>query len=713
MRTLSIALLLLIIACVGGVARAEEAENRSLVIEYERESEQSADHERSGSHTIIISADRLAKSDREIPLSSAVVNETQIREKIYTGMVDLLESIPGFSRVYDYHSPIILRGTSGSKMLIMRDCSPVFSTFPGGFMGQSVNVYDVGRVEVVRGPGSVIYGSGATSGIINIIDRDVFEEEGVGVEGGVSCGTNANSRMGIGSVRAGNKTVAMRATGRYRKSDNYYYGGGDEAINSFHEDRDLSLRAGYNAGDRHRITVGASAHYGGPWGKAYGFNQKEQMFAQNEEDNLLHFAGKYEGDRVGVFDKLLVSCFYDRETREYHNMKMNSTLSRLYFEDVTDYKGVSFGGNVLAAVRAGINYFSFGADGYSVRLWSPVDTVDCYNYTQPTVTLEKDGAQGAGVASGGVFVQDVIRLGRQVSLTAGVRADRAEIFEGDVPGGQDEIREARKAISASAGLVYAPSAAHAFAINVGRAFRMPDAVDMFTEQVTCQGTLSPNPDLGPEYSVNFDAGYRGRMKGFAWDISAFLNQYSDLIVKKLNPEDTSESMMANEDYARIMGGEIELSYKQCDIFAKGCSVKAGCSASYCAGGSFDDADGQWDIASSGEPLSGIPPARIRPNVRVSYAAAEWKYFFEVELDNSLKKTRVPDELSEATWNNEDVGAYSLVNLSAGVALFNHACLEEIRFNVAVSNAFDTHYYPFGSHIPGKGRDIRMLLSFAY
>ncbi len=86
---------------------------------------------------------------------------------------------------------------------------------------------------------------------------------------------------------------------------------------------------------------------------------------------------------------------------------------------------------MLAAVRAGVNYFSVGADGYSVRLWSPVDTVDYYNYAQPTVTLEKDGAQGAGVTSGGVFAQDVIRLGRQVSLTAGVRVDRAEIFEGD------------------------------------------------------------------------------------------------------------------------------------------------------------------------------------------------------------------------------------------------------------------------------------------
>ncbi len=88
---------------------------------------------------------------------------------------------------------------------------------------------------------------------------------------------------------------------------------GNEAINAFHWDRDLSLAGGTNRRRPSPDHVGASAHYGRPWGKAYGFKPEGADVCANEEDDLLHFRGKYEGDRVGVFDKLLVSCFYDRE----------------------------------------------------------------------------------------------------------------------------------------------------------------------------------------------------------------------------------------------------------------------------------------------------------------------------------------------------------------------------------------------------------------
>ena len=174
-------------------AQENEGENisKDVIIEYADENENIKENaegretkaEKKGSgdqqlYKIIVTADRQKKSSGDISLPSAVVDHEEITEKMYTGMADLLEDTPGFSRVYDYHSPFILRGVSGTKMLVLRDGSPVFSSFPGGFMGQNVNIYDVDRVEVIRGPGSVIYGSGATSGIINIINRDNLSGRG-------------------------------------------------------------------------------------------------------------------------------------------------------------------------------------------------------------------------------------------------------------------------------------------------------------------------------------------------------------------------------------------------------------------------------------------------------------------------------------------------------------------------------------------------------
>ncbi len=670
--------------------------------------------EKDKAETIIISADRIGKSSGDMSLSSAVVSSEDIDEKMYTSMSDLLESTPGFSRVYDYHSPFILRGSSGTKMLILRNNNPVFSSFPGGFMGQSINIYELERVEVIRGPGSVIYGSGATCGIINIIDRDVFKSKEYGFEGGASYGSNGSSRMLTGSGYVNNGSFAMRATGRYRKSDNYEYGGGEEALNSFHEDRDMSLNAGYRFNDNHKIYLRGAAHYGGPWGKAYGFNNKEQMMARNEDDALVDFSGRYEGDEVGFFDKILMSGYYSRETREYHNMKMNSTLSKINFEDVTDYKNIYYGGSVLGAVSAGANYISFGVDSYSVRLWNPVKTIDHYNYTEPQVIYEEEGAQGAGTSSAGAFFQDVISITESLSFSGGIRGDYSVISEGDNYTGDSELSESRNALSANAGFVFRAADNHSLTFNLGRAFRMPDAVDMFSEQVTCQGTISPNPDLKPEYSWNIDAGYNGKIRGCSWELSLFSNQYSDLIVKTEDPDNPDGQIMGNEDIARIMGGEFVLGYIRNDVIVKGLSVKPGMSASYCVGGSFGSTGGQWDFTRLGDPLTGIPPARIKPNIRFMYHGVEdCGYFLELEFDYSLKKTRLSEETSEASWSNEDVSAYSLFNITAGMSLCEYAGLEEIKLNIAVSNLFDSTYYSFGSHVPGKGRDVKVFTSFSY
>jgi len=664
---------------------------------------------------IVVTADRIKRSTQKTWLPTSVVDSNQIEEKSYSSLSEVLESTPGFSRVYDYHSPLILRGTSGTKMLILRNGNPRFSSFPGGFMGQSVNVYDLDRVEVVRGPGSVIYGSGATCGVINMIDRDVFDEEkDLGFKTGVLYGSNSNDRALMAGANFRTDHLAMRVTGKYNKSDNYHYADNEEALNSSHEEKDASLNGGLRFNENNRITFRGAVHFGGPWGKAYGFNNKEQMMARNEDDNMLDLSIKYEGNSVGIFDKVMISGFYARETREYHKMKMNSTLTKINFEDITDYKNIYYGGNAMATVKAGINYVSIGADSNTVKLWSPTRTVDHYNYAEPAVISEIDGSQGAGMISGGIFVQDNITVSQSLSITAGMRYDAARIFQGDRDDGDEELKSTRDAVSGNLGMVFAPVKNHALSLNLGRAFRMPDAVDMFNEQVTCQGTIVPNTELEPEYSWNIDTGYRGRAGGLEWNISLFINQYSQLIVKGTNPDDSTEQMMMNEDNARIMGGELETSFIFQDIASTGIHVKPGITAAYCRGSSFADDGEQWDFSDEGEALTGIPPANIKPYVRFMFMSDSGSScFLLVECDTWLKKTRLSEDEGSAAWNNEDVDGYMLLNISMGMSLSCFGAMEKIKVNMACNNLMDKRYYPFGSHIPGKGRDIRAFTSLEF
>ncbi|MDR3127158.1 MAG: Plug domain-containing protein, partial [Tannerellaceae bacterium] len=91
-----------------------------------------------------------------------------IEEKIATSLIDVLEQAPGITKRGEYHSPIALRGLGGKRLLITKDGNRRMGNFSGGFMGQSVNVYDLAKVEIIKGPASVQYGPGAISGIINM-----------------------------------------------------------------------------------------------------------------------------------------------------------------------------------------------------------------------------------------------------------------------------------------------------------------------------------------------------------------------------------------------------------------------------------------------------------------------------------------------------------------------------------------------------------------
>ncbi len=681
-------------------------------VEYSRD-EVSNNDENKEHRTIIITADRLAKDSKDVPLASSVVNSEKIEEKINTSMADLLDGTPGFTQVYDYHSPLILRGLTGNNMLLLRNGHPRFSSMPGGFMGQTVNIYDIDRIEVIRGPGSVIYGSGAMVGVVNIIDKDIFSERGLNVQLGGAYGTNNNFGMGLARAQWSNDAFAFMTSSRYRKADNMHYANNEEALNSFHEDKDVSFKAGYKPNEKNTIVLSSNIHFGGPWGKPYGFNRKEQILAQNENDNSYHFSAEYSGQNIGIFENLIFSAFYDYETRDYHKKKMNSTLTKVNFDEIVNYEDQYGGGYVLGTVGLGNHILSVGGNGYIFRIWSPGKTIDYYNYSEPTTTDEIDGAQGAGTTSIGTFAQDTWSITKSFSLIGGLRYDYAMVTEGKVEDEEGEI-EKRHAVSGNTGMVYKTSSTSSITLNIARAFRMPDSMDMFAERATCAGTLYANPDLDPEYSWNVDLGFRGSYKRFFyWDSALFANFYDNLIVKVPSPDDPGGSIKDNEEIARIMGGEINLYLKIRKLLPDGMMLQPGVMSALYRGDSFSEGGNPWEIWTSGDALHGVQPVRIKSYLRYSFMSDLANYFFEVEADTSLKKYRVPEVESEAPWSNEDTRAYTLFNVTTGIRVFNTIGLEEIKFNVSVHNVLDKKYYPFGSHIPGKGRNIKFFASALY
>ncbi|MEQ8924434.1 MAG: TonB-dependent receptor [Fulvivirga sp.] len=182
----------------------------------------------------IYSVSKKAESLFDAPLSSSTLTKEEIYNAGATSIPEALRLVPGLivremtNGSYDIH----LRGfdninrygdgTSSANQitLVMIDGRPVFNYNLGGTNWEAlpVDLVDVERIEVVRGPSAPLYGPNAVAGVINIITKDV-DQEGVIANANVSAGTDNTY---IGGVRLGyqfNEKFSAQVSGNFQRRD--------------------------------------------------------------------------------------------------------------------------------------------------------------------------------------------------------------------------------------------------------------------------------------------------------------------------------------------------------------------------------------------------------------------------------------------------------------------------------------------------------------
>ncbi len=144
---------------------------------------------------------------RETPAIISVINRQEIANSGARDLMDVLNLVPGFSFGVDVQNTIGLglRGNWGheGKILLLIDGMEMNETlFSTTQFGQHYNVNNIERIEIIRGPGSSIYGGYAELGVINIITRKGSDIEGVRVTGMYGFGEGGTYRQ-VGSFSLG------------------------------------------------------------------------------------------------------------------------------------------------------------------------------------------------------------------------------------------------------------------------------------------------------------------------------------------------------------------------------------------------------------------------------------------------------------------------------------------------------------------------------
>jgi len=656
---------------------------------------------------VVISASLYEQPLEKLTTPANIISHQEIVDNMNSNLIDVVASTPGITQIWEYHSPIILRGLSSNRLIIMKDGNRRIGTFPGGYFGQDMNIYDTKNIEIIKCPASVIYGSGAISGIINVISNDPFGDNKNSIQLHSGYGSNNNEFLEIIKLCHKKEKFGISMNAKYRKTDNMVYGNGEIAENSNVEDRDIAINIGYKFSDKHKIILNTNYHYG-DWGKPRGFNGPTKRFTKvrNKEENL-HSDIVYTYSPKKFVESVNLNLYYDKGWRDYYQYKYSTVSDKLSSLDLVHYKDNYGGGTFYTVLNiAKTNKLTTGVDWYIFRLDNPAEVFDYYYNTHGLIK----GNSNAGQQNIGIFMQDEWDISKKIRIVSGIRYDIAEVIEGQSSENTERV-ENRNAISGNAGMVYSFNENTHFSFNVGRAFRMPTAEELFTKTISCKGILAGNPDLLPEYSWNFDVGFRGTAlnQKLKYDFALFYNLLEDFINNVPVANNPDMDFTFKNTKAKLMGGEVSASYGFNNVFAPSNTLNIGLGAAYEYG---------IDLSNQkNEPLFGVPPFKI--TVEIDYHGLvnkKWLtgYSLKFEAEYEAAQNRIPS-IQEGTeggpWGYIPSVPHTVFNFSLGLNSNSLPGYPKLRF--IVKNIFDNDYQPFGSYIPAMGRNFKILLLFNF
>jgi len=178
----------------------------------------------------VTAASRRAERPEDAPSSVTVISGEEIRLFSYPNVAEALRGSPGVYQWDDRAYPGIgvrgqgVLGSYGNRTLILQDDhamndSWAGSSFPGYHLRTDLS--SVERIEVVRGPGSVLYGTNAFAGVINVVTRDVGDD--TATEVGVNVAQEGVGRLRARQdVRIGPETALWAGVGLAKSAGNSY-----------------------------------------------------------------------------------------------------------------------------------------------------------------------------------------------------------------------------------------------------------------------------------------------------------------------------------------------------------------------------------------------------------------------------------------------------------------------------------------------------------
>lgn len=392
----------------------------------------------------------------EIPLPTTVITEEEIENAQTESVSEILRRVPGLNVVQSGEpgsvTSVFTRGTESDHTLVMIDGVRLNSPYFGGFDFSQMATNGLGRIEVVRGPYSALWGADAIGGAINLIPGSSAE----GFDGSLvgEWGEGAWERY-EGTVTYGSEGFDLLASGLMREGEG-------DLENSDFDLRQGLVNAGLNWGKGSRISflyLDVDSDLGIPFSSPGVMTPLRRQEATQQT--------------------LAVPLKWAISNRWFLEATLSTVEREIDFSDPDDAWGFTWSHTETETTQArlashhalGEHKLSWGAE------WREDEVTDGSVYGP---NLE---AEGTDITS--LFAQDVWRIGNGLTLVLGARWDDTEQWGSEV--------------SPRANLGWKISDTVELQAGYGEAYRQPSIGELFYP-------FSGNPDLKPETSDSLEVG---------------------------------------------------------------------------------------------------------------------------------------------------------------------------------------------------------------
>lgn len=644
--------------------------------------------------SIVVTATKNKLVSHKLPEAVSVLTEKELIINAPRSMAEALIGVPGVWMQKTNHgggSPF-LRGLTGNQTLLLVDGirlnNAAFRYGPNQYFN-TIDIFSVSQVEVIRGKGSVLYGSDALGGVINVVTKtpDFFTEKPrLKGRGRLKLMNKRMEQSGGGELEFQSQNFAILGNVNYKNFGDLYAGGelGYERPSGYNE-TGTNFKAKLRLSDNWLITS--------------TFN----YLIQNDVHRYDQIAQR--GYEIYKFDPQIHRLFYFKI--EYFGdspifKKISFTASnQLSDETRITQKQESFTQNTENDV---VKNYGFTLDNYSEfnEYWNAISGLEFYSdliNSSKTETNTETGEQtekrglypdNSKMKNFAIYSQHTVKF-EKVYLQLGARFNVNQINSADVVFGEVTLKP--QSVVGNFSFQYLPNNSDNFIISVNTAFRAPNINDISSFGLFDYGIEIPSEDLSPEKTLTFEGGYKKLTDKFSFSIFAFNTRLKDQIVRvkaNYNGEDfiDGEQVYTKENLAKsnIFGIEAESGIKLNSQFSFISSIT-------------------WLYGKNpenDEPMRRIPPL----NGKLALRYAKSRLFAEAEFLFAAKQDRLSGgDIDDHRIPDGGTPGWGIVNLKAGYSW------DKISLHTGLQNLFNQAYRIHSSGVDGFGRSVWVSLRF--